>query len=84
MKLNRNKDDARKDFNSLIIMSWTWERLTDEERNRAMDALESAIISGTYDQRVATLASVYNAFLLGCGYNGHLWREPAGSDAPLF
>jgi len=84
MKLNRNKDDARKDFNSLIIKSWTWERLTDEERGRAIDAIMSTKMTGSYDQRWATLNSVYNAFLLGVGYDGPRWREPADSDAPLF
>lgn len=82
MKLNKN--NARRDFNSTILNSWTWARLDDGERNRAMDAIELAVISGTYDQRIATLASVYRAFLLGVGYDGFNWREPAGSDAPRF
>ena len=82
--MKRNKNDARKDFNSLIIASWTWARLADEERNRAMDAIEETKLSGTYDQRWATLNSVYNAFLLGVGYDGCNWREPEDSDAPRF
>ena len=82
--MKRNKNDARKDFMKLVTSSWTWERLTEEERGRAHAAFCNAKISGSYYQRKDQLNSVYGAFLLGLGYNGLCWREPENSDAPQF
>lgn len=82
--MKKNKNDARKDFIKFVMSSWTWERLTEEERGRARAAFNNAKISGNYCQRKDQLNSVYGAFLLGLGYNGLWWREPAGSDAPQF
>lgn len=75
----KNKLDAQADWTSMIIKSWTWERLTTIEKNRFGDEVSKEttqkIISGTYKQRWEILNALYSMFLEGCGYNGSTWRE---------
>ena len=75
----KNKENAQADWVNMIVRSWTWSKLTDNEKNRFGDELEKEItqkvISGTYKQRWEILSALYSMFLEGCGYNGIAWRE---------
>ena len=77
--MNKNKENAQADWTDLIVKSWTWEKLTREERNKFGDELNKEttkkIISGTYRQRWGILNALYSMFLEGCSYNGGSWRE---------
>ena len=77
--MNKNKENAQTDWTDMIVKSWTWEKLTREERNKFGDELNKEttkkIISGTYRQRWEILNALYSMFLEGCGYNGGAWRD---------
>ena len=77
--MNKNKENAQADWTDMIIKSWTWEKLTREERKKFGDELNKEttkkIISGTYGQRWEILSALYSMFLEGCGYNGGSWRD---------
>ena len=77
--MNKNKENAQADWTDMIVKSWTWAKLTDDEKNKFGDELNTAgiqkIISGTYRQRWGILSALYSMFLDGCGYNGCNWRE---------
>ena len=74
-----NKEIAVNDFVNMIQASWTWKRLTNDERKRFMDLLILAQnrndIKGTYEQRRNNLHLMYEAFLQGCKYEPIGWRE---------
>ena len=75
----KNKENAQADWTDMIIKSWTWAKLTNDEKNKFGDELNKEItqkiISGTYRQRWEILNALYSMFLEGCGYNGCTWRE---------
>ena len=77
--MNKNKENAQADWTDMIVKSWTWEKLTREERNKFGDELNKEttkrIISGTYKQRLEILNALYSMFLEGCSYNGGTWRD---------
>ena len=77
--MNKNKENAQADWTDMIIKSWTWAKLTNEEKNKFRAELNKGItqkiISGTYRQRLAILNALYSMFLDGCGYNGGNWRD---------
>jgi len=74
-----NKEVAVNDYVNMVQASWTWHKLTKEERHRFMDLLilaqENKELKGTYEQRWSTLTLMYTAFLKGCGYTDGTWRE---------
>ena len=77
--MNKNKENAQADWTDMIVKSWTWSKLTDDEKNEFGGGLNKEttqkIVSGTYRQRWETLNALYSMFLKGCGYNGGNWRE---------
>ena len=72
--MNKNKENAQTDWTDMIVKSWTWEKLTREERKKFGDELNKEttkkIISGTYSQRWEILRSRNSMYVEGCGYNG--------------
>lgn len=74
-----NKELAVNQFIDMIQASWTWKRLTMDEKKRFMKLLDLAIerreTQGTYEQRFSTLHLMYDAFLQGCQYEPIGWRE---------
>lgn len=70
-------------FNSVISHSWTWERLTDKEKECFKTCIDFGRIQGSKRQRITTLNMIYSAFLHGVGYTPTNWREP-DTDAPQF
>lgn len=74
----KDKDRAYCDFKSMISDSWTWGRMTDEERTTFENnfACWSCSVGGSCDTRYAIFNLLYQAYLVGIGYNGMAWREP--------
>lgn len=74
-----NKDNAKTLFINMIENSWTYGRMTREEQTRLSEVFEShatrEAIKGNYQQRMAILHAIYDAYLIGIGYNGFRWRE---------
>ena len=70
-------------FQTVIKKSWTWDRLTEEERQRFIDMDIFDKIKGTDKQRIELLYTIYQAFLQGVGYKPIGWRE-SEPDVPLF
>ena len=77
--MNKNKENAQTDWTDMIVKSWTWAKLTNDEKNKFGDELNKEttkkIISGAYRQRWKILNALYSMFLEGCGYNGGNWRD---------
>lgn len=68
---------AKSDFLETIKRSWTWGRLTMNERVtfEAMLSTYDDAIKGTYDQRWRICQALYTTYLAGLGYTGGEWRE---------
>lgn len=75
----KNKEDAVLDFIEMVKSSWTWQRLTEQEKKRfeksVIWSLNQNIIVGTHKQRYRTLNALYHTFLEGVGYTGWDWRD---------
>lgn len=69
-------------FQTVIKKSWTWDKLTEEERQRFinMDVFDN--IKGNDKTRIEWLNTIYHAFLIGIGYEPIGWREE--DIIPLF
>ena len=63
--MNKNKENAQADWIDMIVKSWTWAKLTNDERNKFGDELSKEttkkIISGTYRQRWEILNALVGA-----------------------
>ena len=77
-----DKEAAYKKYIDMVKASWTFDRLTEEEKKRLLEALKFTKLSGTFRQRWETLQAVNYGFLLGVGYKSIGWREP--EESPLF
>ena len=62
-------------FQNVIKNSWTWKRLTDEERERFIDMNVFDDIKGNDKTRVEWLCTIYRAFLSALGFGWTGWRE---------
>jgi len=78
MKAN---ESAKESYIEMIKRSWTWNRLTQEERTKFLELLDhpcsSVVIKGTYNQRWEACEALYHTFLAGLGYDADPleWRE---------
>ena len=74
-----NKENAMYDFNTMIQKSWTYEKMTTEEKKRWIKVLNDIrvdkCLKGTYQQRWDILQAIYMSYLLGIGYTNFNWRE---------
>ena len=79
----KNKNNVFIDYLEMIKKSWTYDRMTQEEKEKIQEILTSGRIKedikGTYKQRYDALSTVYYAFLIGIGYDNFDWR--GGNDA---
>lgn len=86
MTTTTKTSSAYYDFMNMVENSWTFDRMTDDERGKCFDALHFAnsqgAVKGTYNARWMILQAIYNAFLQGLGYTGGNWRE-TDADAPF-
>ena len=62
-------------FQNVIKKSWTWNRLTEEERRRFVDMDVFDRIKGNNKTRVEWLITIYDSFLSALGYKPIGWRE---------
>ena len=70
---------SENNFINMIKQSWTYAKLTEEEKNRILKVLyltqAERCLKGTYKQRWEILQAIYGAYLFGLGYNDFTWRE---------
>ena len=78
-KLPGTKENALLQFIGITCKSWTFNRMTQAEKERCIDALcfpnEQGMLKGTFRNRRNMLQAVYNAYLSGLGYVGGDWRN---------
>ena len=83
----KNKEFALHDFLEMVKQSWTWDRMTEDEHNRYIGAIDWAFtaghIKGSYQDRWDSLQLTYHLFLIGLDYKPIGWREQ-NSDALKF
>ena len=79
--MQKEKETVFADYQEMIEKSWTWAKLTEDEKEAYLDVIETAIrnheITGTYEKRWRALNMVYMAFLAGCGNRHGKFREEA-------
>lgn len=62
-------------FQNVIKNSWTWQRLTEEEKQRFVNLDVFNKIKGNKDTREQWLFTIYAGFLSGLGCDGFIrWR----------
>lgn len=84
--MKKDKMQAITDFKKMIFNSWTYDRMTRDERERlalALDGVQAHEIKGNYNARIAALNLAYNSFLLAIGYTGFKWREKHPENIPF-
>lgn len=78
-KLPDTNENALLQFIGITCKSWTFNRMTQAEKERCIEALyfpnEQGMLKGTFRQRWDILNAVYNAYLSGLGYVGGDWRN---------
>lgn len=62
-------------FQNVIKKSWTWEKLTQEERQRFIDMDVFDKIKGRDQTRIEWLNTVYQSFLAALDFVPIGWRE---------
>ena len=77
--LENAKENVFHNFTVMIKKSWTYERLTEEEREKIISILNDTRtkneVKGTYYQRWNILGLVYSSFINALGYMPSGWRE---------
>ena len=72
-------NSAIKDFMDMIRKSWTYNKMTQEEKEKWDDIvywnMEQGIIKGSYKQRNQIMNGLYHAYLAGLGYTDGNWRN---------
>ena len=82
----QNRLKTINEYTDMISQSWTWARLTKEEKDKFTDWVYAQrfveTINGTRKQRWNILNNYYCMFLEGVGYQPIGWREH--EDVPQF
>lgn len=78
------KENANHNYIEMTLESWTYDRMTEEEKKRCIDVLKYSKVKGSYDARWEQLHAIYYAFLMGLGYTGHRWRASENEITPTF
>lgn len=75
-KMDRTKENAFLHGLAMFCRSWTFEKLTVEEKEDCINcflfAYQQGMIKGTFDERIRTMNAIYNGFLSALGYS----RDP--------
>lgn len=72
----QNTSTAVPDYIETVIKkSWTWARLTEEERQRFLSMEVFDEIKGNDRTRIEWLHTIYEAYLTALGYKPIGWRE---------
>lgn len=70
------KENALKDWIAMVKKSWTWAKLTEEEKQEYLELLNNRDFKkASYNTRYAIFQCCYDAFLIGLGYKPIGWRE---------
>ena len=73
------KEKALYDFKVMIEKSWTYEKMTREEKDnweRVLNDIRTiTCLKGNYDTRWNILQAIYMSYLIGIGYDSFNWRE---------
>lgn len=73
------KEKALYDFKVMIEQSWTYEKMTREEKDnweRVLNDIRTiTCLKGNYDTRWNILQALYMSYLIGIGYDSFNWRE---------
>lgn len=69
-------------FQNVIKKSWTWDRLTEEEKQRFIDMDVFDKIKGNNATRIEWLNTIYHSFICALGYQPINWRDT--EDVPKF
>lgn len=77
--MKKIKENAKNDFINMIQNSWTYNKLTENEKENLKDIFydiktENAL-KGTYEQRYEILQAIYYSFLKALNYKPINWRE---------
>lgn len=62
-------------FQNVIKKSWSWEKLTNEERQRFIDMNVFDKIKGNDNTRIEWLNTIYQSFLAALNFKPIGWRE---------
>lgn len=85
--LGLKKEDALGHYINIVKESWTYEKLTDAEKEKIMEILTSIrtqnALKGDYKQRINVLNAIYGAFLAGLNYRAIGWREEKTEELPF-
>lgn len=77
--LPRTKENALVHYLAMTCRSWTFARMTQEEKERCIFAFlwssEQGHIKGSFSARWDTMQSIYHAFLSALGYSKGKFRE---------
>lgn len=76
----KRKEDTLKDFIEMVYNSWTYAKMTDNEKEQLTNLLQNDGVireglKGSYQQRLKILQIFYIGYLGGLGYNNGNWRE---------
>lgn len=72
----QNASTAVPDYiENVLKKSWTWARLTEEERQRFLSMEVFDEIKGNDRTRIEWLHTIYEAYLTALGYKPIGWRE---------
>ena len=71
----RPKENARPEFLLMVMESWTYNRMTVDEKSTCLDKIITATIKGRFLQRWTQLQAVFSAYLDSIGYSGAGWRD---------
>lgn len=82
----KNKNVAIVDFVERVIKrSWTYERLTEQERQQVLLLLSTIRSTAKTPKGVSqAVNAVYSDFLHTVGYKPIGWREPNPENVPVF
>lgn len=62
-------------FQNVIKRSWTWGKLTEEEKQRFINMTVFDSIKGNDKTRIEWLNTIYHAYLIALMYKPIGWRE---------
>lgn len=74
----KEKENVLKDYKNMIINSWTYKKMTEEEQIQLFKMFDSVqtreALKRSYHQRWEILQALYNSFLLALNYTWN-WRD---------
>ena len=84
----KDKNLAKQEYLEMIKQSWTWAKLTEQEKEKFSELLEhpcsAVVIRGNYDQRWEACEALYHTYLEGLGYTPLDWRETPSTKTTFY